>query len=101
MAELGIISAKGRNGTSHERAIRRCFVTAGFLSYAEPAKWVARLQASKTDTHDLLFKTDMSARPQERSGRLGSIKESSLVSTGLAAMSAEKDDQVHTICCTA
>jgi hypothetical protein len=93
MAELGIISAKGRNGTSHERAIRRCFVTAGFLSYAEPAKWVARLRASKTDTHDLLFKTDMSARPQERSGRL--------VSTGLAAMSAEKDDQVHTICCTA
>ena len=32
------------------------FVTAGFydsqVSYAEPAKWVARLRASKTDTHD-------------------------------------------------
>jgi oligopeptidase B len=42
------------------------FVTTGFydsqVSYAEPAKWVARLRASKTDTHDLLFKTDMDAQ---------------------------------------
>jgi oligopeptidase B len=56
------------------------FVTAGFydsqVSYAEPAKWVARLRASKTDTHDLLFKTDMTAGHEGRSGRLGSIKES-------------------------
>ena len=49
------------------------FVTAGFydsqVSYAEPAKWVARLRASKTDTHDLLFKTDMTAGHEGHSGR--------------------------------
>ncbi len=56
------------------------FVTAGFydsqVSYAEPAKWVARLRASKTDAQDLLFKTDMSAGHGGHSGRLGSIHES-------------------------
>jgi oligopeptidase B len=55
------------------------FVTAGFydsqVSYAEPAKWVAKLRASKTDTHDLLFKTDMTAGHTGRSGRLGSIEQ--------------------------
>ena len=55
------------------------FVTAGFydsqVSYAEPAKWVAKLRASKTDTHDLLFKTDMAAGHSGRSGRLGSIEQ--------------------------
>jgi oligopeptidase B len=55
------------------------FVTAGFydsqVSYAEPAKWVAKLRVSKTDTHDLLFKTDMAAGHTGRSGRLGSIEQ--------------------------
>ena len=55
------------------------FVTAGFydsqVSYAEPAKWVAKLRASKSDTHDLLFKTDMAAGHSGRSGRLGSIEQ--------------------------
>ncbi len=55
------------------------FVTAGFhdsqVSYAEPAKWVAKLRASKTDTHDLVFKTDMAAGHSGRSGRLGSIEQ--------------------------
>jgi oligopeptidase B len=65
------------------------FVTAGFydsqVSYAEPAKWVARLRASKTDTHDLLFKTDMTAGHEERSGRFGSIKESAEIMGWLIA----------------
>jgi len=56
------------------------FVTAGFydsqVSYAEPAKWVALLRADKTDTHDLLFKTDMDAGHSGHSGRLGSIEQS-------------------------
>jgi oligopeptidase B len=55
------------------------FVTAGFydsqVSYAEPAKWVARLRACKTDTHELLFKTEMTTGHEGRSGRLGSIEE--------------------------
>ena len=65
------------------------FVTAGFydsqVSYAEPAKWVARLRASKTDTHDLLFKTDMDAGHGGRSGRLGSIEESAEIMGWLIA----------------
>lgn len=56
------------------------FITAGFydsqVSYAEPAKWVARLRATKSDERDLLFKTDMEAGHVGRSGRLGSIEES-------------------------
>jgi oligopeptidase B len=56
------------------------FVTAGFydsqVSYAEPAKWAAKLRATKTDTHDLVFKTDMTAGHDGRSGRLGSIEQS-------------------------
>jgi oligopeptidase B len=65
------------------------FVTAGFydsqVSYAEPAKWVAKLRASKTDTHDLVFKTDMSAGHDGRSGRLSSIEESAEIMGWLIA----------------
>jgi len=65
------------------------FVTAGFydsqVSYAEPAKWVARLRASKTDTHDLLFKTDMDAGHDGRSGRLGTVEESAQIMGWLIA----------------
>ena len=65
------------------------FVTAGFydsqVSYAEPAKWVARLRSSKTDTHELLFKTDMTAGHEGHSGRLGSIEESAEIMGWLIA----------------
>jgi len=65
------------------------FVTAGFydsqVSYAEPAKWVARLRANKTDTHELLFKTDMTAGHDGSSGRLGSIEESAEIMAWLIA----------------
>jgi oligopeptidase B len=65
------------------------FVTAGFydsqVSYAEPAKWVAKLRASKTDTHDLVFKTDMTAGHDGRSGRLGSIEEGAEIMAWLIA----------------
>jgi oligopeptidase B len=65
------------------------FVTAGFydsqVSYAEPAKWVAKLRASKTDTHDLVFKTDMTAGHDGRSGRLGAVEESAEIMGWLIA----------------
>jgi oligopeptidase B len=65
------------------------FTTAGFydsqVSYAEPAKWVARLRASKTDTHELLLKTDMTAGHEGDSGRLGSIEESAEIMGWLIA----------------
>ena len=55
------------------KAYPAMFVTAGFydsqVSYAEPAKWVARPRASKTDTHDLVFKIDMDAGHAGRSER--------------------------------
>jgi oligopeptidase B len=56
------------------------FVTAGFydsqVSYAEPAKWVARLRACKTDLRDLLLRTDMDSGHEGRSGRGGSTRQS-------------------------
>jgi len=65
------------------------FVTAGFydsqVSYAEPAKWVALLRASKTDNHDLLFKTEMDAGHGGGSGRFGSIGESAEIMGWLIA----------------
>ena len=65
------------------------FVTAGFydsqVSYAEPAKWVAKLRASKSDTHDLLFKTDVAAGHSGRSGRLGSIEQDAEMAAWLIA----------------
>jgi oligopeptidase B len=65
------------------------FVTAGFydsqVNYAEPAKWVAKLRASKTDKHELVFKTNMTAGHEGRSGRLGSIEESAEIMGWLIA----------------
>jgi oligopeptidase B len=56
------------------------FVTAGFydsqVSYAEPAKWVSRLRANKTDLRDLLLRTDMNSGHEGRSGRGGSTRQS-------------------------
>ena len=70
------------------------FVTAGFydsqVSYAEPAKWVAKLRASKTDTHDLVFKTDMTAGHDGRSGRLGSVEESADIMAWLIAHARDR-----------
>jgi oligopeptidase B len=55
------------------------FVTAGFydtqVSYAEPAKWVARLRASKTDRRDVLLRTNLESGHEGPSGRGGSSRE--------------------------
>jgi oligopeptidase B len=70
------------------------FVTAGLydtqVSYAEPAKWVAKLRATKTDSHDLLFKTDMEAGHGGRSGRLGSIEQSAEIMGWLLAHARDR-----------
>lgn len=54
-------------------------VTAGLhdsqVQYYEPAKWVARLRALKTDQNPLLFKINMAAGHGGRSGRFESLKE--------------------------
>jgi oligopeptidase B len=54
-------------------------VTAGLndprVTYWEPAKWVARLRATKTDDHVLLLKTNMEAGHGGKSGRWESLRE--------------------------
>ena len=54
-------------------------VTAGLndprVTYWEPAKWVARLRANKTDENILLLKTNMGAGHGGKSGRFESLHE--------------------------
>jgi oligopeptidase B len=54
-------------------------VTAGLndprVTYWEPAKWVARLRATKTDDNILLLKTNMGAGHGGKSGRFESLRE--------------------------
>ncbi len=65
-----------------ERAYPNLLVTAGLsdprVTYWEPAKWVAKLRALKTDANLLLLKTDMSAGHAGASGRYDSLKEVAL-----------------------
>jgi oligopeptidase B len=54
-------------------------VTAGLndprVTYWEPAKWVARLRELKTDSNELLLKTNMGAGHGGKSGRFQSLHE--------------------------
>ena len=45
------------------------------VQYWEPAKWVAKLRANKTDNNILLLKTDMSAGHGGKSGRFQHLKD--------------------------
>ena len=49
------------------------------VQYWEPAKWVARLRAQKTDDNLLLLKTNMSAGHGGASGRFDRYRETALV----------------------
>ncbi len=63
----------------HAAAYPMILVTAGLndprVSYWEPAKWVARLRATKTDSNLLLLKTNMGAGHFGASGRYERFKE--------------------------
>ncbi len=48
------------------------------VTYWEPAKWVAKLRATKTDQNMLLLKTEMTAGHGGASGRFDSLKEDAL-----------------------
>jgi oligopeptidase B len=54
-------------------------VTAGLndprVTYWEPAKWVARLRATKTDGNPLILKTNMGAGHGGKSGRYAALEE--------------------------
>jgi oligopeptidase B len=62
------------------KAYPAILVTAGLndprVSYWEPAKWVAKLRAMKTDDHRLLLKTNMGSGHFGASGRYEHLKES-------------------------
>jgi oligopeptidase B len=49
------------------------------VQYWEPAKWVAKLRALKTDSHLLLMKTDMDAGHGGASGRFKHHQETALI----------------------
>jgi oligopeptidase B len=59
------------------------FVTAGLndprVSYWEPAKWVAKLRATKTDDHLLVLKTEMGAGHGGPSGRYDAWRDEAFV----------------------
>ncbi len=48
------------------------------VQYFEPAKWVAKLRALKTDNNPLLFKTNMEAGHGGKSGRFRRLEETAL-----------------------
>jgi oligopeptidase B len=48
------------------------------VTYWEPAKWVAKLRATKTDTNPLYLKTHMDAGHAGASGRFDQLKETAL-----------------------
>jgi oligopeptidase B len=54
-------------------------VTAGLndprVAYWEPAKWVARLRATRTDDHLLLLRTNLGAGHGGASGRYDALRE--------------------------
>jgi oligopeptidase B len=61
------------------RAYPALFVTTSLhdsqVQYYEPAKWVARLRATKTDQNPLFFKVNMTGGHSGKSGRFASLRE--------------------------
>lgn len=62
-----------------QQAYPAILVTTGLhdsqVQYFEPAKWVAKLRAHKTDANPLMFKTNMTAGHGGASGRFSRLKE--------------------------
>ncbi len=77
------------------KAYPAMFVTAALhdsqVSYAEAAKWVARLRATKTDDRELLFKVDMGAGHSGPSGRLGTIEETAAITAWLVSQASRAE----------
>ena len=73
-----------RRQTAPDRAVCVSFqVTTGLhdsqVQYWEPAKWVAKLRALKTDDHRLLLKTNMEAGHGGASGRFKRYAETAMI----------------------
>jgi oligopeptidase B len=69
------------------RSYPAMYVTAGLndvrVMYHEPAKWVAKLRATRTDTRPLLLKTEMGAGHGGPSGRYDAWRDEAQVLTFL------------------
>jgi oligopeptidase B len=61
------------------------------VTYWEPAKWVARLRATKTDDNPLLLKTNMDAGHGGASGRFDRLKEVALTQSFALAVAGRAD----------
>ena len=59
------------------------------VQYYEPAKWVARLRARKTDTNWLLLKTNMEAGHGGKSGRFARLRDTALQYAFLLELAGE------------
>lgn len=77
------------------QAYPNVLVTTGYhdsqVQYWEPAKWVARLRAKKTDKNLLLFKTEMGAGHSGKTGRFERLKEIGLDYAFLLKLEGHKD----------
>ncbi|MBI2566454.1 MAG: S9 family peptidase [Candidatus Schekmanbacteria bacterium] len=66
-----------------QRAYPHMMVLAGLndyrVQYWQPAKWVARLRARKTDDNQLIFRTNMEAGHRGSSDRMASLRERAAV----------------------
>ena len=69
------------------------FVTAALndsqVGFHEPAKWVARLRATKTDNNELLFVTSMNLGHSGKPGRFGPDEQNARIMAWLIAQSAQ------------
>ena len=70
------------------------FVTAALhdsqVFYHEPAKWVARIRATKTNSTELLFVTDMAAGHSGLAGRFGSTAENAQILAWLIGQASRR-----------
>lgn len=64
------------------------------VQYFEPAKWVARLRATKTDKNPLLFETDMTAGHGGAAGRFDRLRQTARALTFFAMVNERKDARV-------
>ena len=75
------------------KAYPHLLVTTGLhdsqVQYWEPAKWVAKLRATKVDDHRLLMKTNMGAGHGGASGRFKRHRETALVYAFLLQLAQE------------
>lgn len=76
------------------RAYPAMYVTAGLndprVSFHEPAKWVAKLRAVRTDTRALVLKTEMGAGHGGPSGRYDRWRDEAMVLTFALAVDTER-----------